>query len=236
MLSVPLELVFLPLGIFEELPGAYDFITNNWSQFLHHLWTHVKLVLVSELLAILVAVPLGIAATRFPRAKSSIKGFGNTAQTIPTLAIIFLMLPITGIGFVTAVAGLFVYALLPILTNTIAGIEGVEDGVVEAARGMGMTDTEVLKKIELPKAMPVIFAGIRTSSVIGVGTAYLAFFVGGGGLGTWVLQGIKLYNMEMAIAGAVPGALLAITLDSGFAMLERYLGGDAQQSDDLVSA
>jgi len=226
----------VPLGILGEIPGAYDFIASNWSVFLDHLWTHVKLVLVSELLAILVAVPLGVAATRFPRAKSSIKAFGNTAQTIPTLAIIFLMLPITGIGFVTAVAGLFAYALLPILTNTIAGIESVDDGVVQAARGMGMTDGEVLRKIQLPKALPVIFAGIRTSSVIGVGTAYLAFFVGGGGLGTWVLQGIKLYQMEMAIAGAVPGALLAITLDSGFALLERYLGSDVQQSDDLASA
>lgn len=224
------------LGIFGEIPGAYRFLVSHWSGFVHHLWTHIKLVLVAELLAILVAVPLGIAATRFPRAKSSIKGFGNTAQTIPTLAIIFLMLPITGIGFVTAVAGLFVYALLPILTNTIAGIEGVDESVVEAARGMGMTDMQILKRIQLPKALPVIFAGIRTSSVIGVGTAYLAFFVGGGGLGTWVLQGIKLYNMEMAIAGAVPGALLAIALDSGFALLERYLGGDSLQSGDIATA
>ncbi|WP_458210788.1 ABC transporter permease [Haladaptatus sp. NG-SE-30] len=226
----------VPLGIIGEIPGAYDFLTSNWSKFLQLLWTHIKLVLVSEMLAIAVAVPLGIAATRLPRAKSTIKGFGNTAQTIPTLAIIFLMLPITGIGFVTAVAGLFVYALLPILTNTIAGIEGVDEGVVEAARGMGMTDMEILRKIQLPKAIPVIFAGIRTSSVIGVGTAYLAFFVGGGGLGLWVLQGIKLYNMEMAIAGAIPGALLAITLDSGFALLERYLGGEALQSEDLATA
>lgn len=223
------------LGVFDQLPAAYEFITSHWSQFLHHLWTHMKLVLIAELLAILVAVPLGIAATRFPRAKSGIQGFGNTAQTIPTLAIIFLMIPITGIGFVTAVAGLFVYALLPILTNTIAGIEGVDEGMVEAAKGMGMTDMEILRKIQLPKAIPVIFAGIRTSVVIGVGTAYLAFFVGGGGLGTWVLQGIKLYQMEMAIAGAVPGALLAISLDSGFALLERYLGGEALQSEDLAT-
>lgn len=226
----------VPLGVLAEIPAAWDFIIANWSEFIHHLWTHMKLVLVSELLAIMFAVPLGIAATRFPRAKSTIKGFGNTAQTIPTLAIIFLMLPITGIGFVTAVAGLFVYAILPILTNTIAGIEEVDDGVVEAARGMGMTNFDILKQIELPLAVPVIFAGIRTSTVIGVGTAYLAFFVGGGGLGTWVLQGIKLYQMEMAIAGAVPGALLAITLDSGFAMLERYLGGDGSHSDDLSNA
>jgi len=226
----------VPLGVFAEIPVAWEYILSNSSEFFHHLWTHVKLVLVPELLPIVVAVPLGIAATRFPRAKSTIKGAGNTAQTIPTLAIIFLMLPITGIGFVTAVAGLFVYAILPILTNTIAGIEEVDDGVVEAARGMGMTDWDILKQIELPLALPVIFAGIRTSSVIGVGTAYLAFFVGGGGLGTWVLQGIKLYQMEMAIAGAVPGALLAITLDSGFAMLERRLGGDASHSDDLSNA
>lgn len=228
-------MVAVPLGIVGEIPAAYEFIINHWSQFLHHLWTHIKLVLVAELLAILVAVPLGIAATRFPRGKSTIQGFGNTAQTIPTLAIIFLMLPITGIGFVTAVTGLFVYALLPILTNTIAGIEGVEEGVIEAARGMGMTDRDILRKIQLPLAIPVIFAGIRTSSVIGVGTAYLAFFVGGGGLGTWVLQGIKLYQMEMAIAGAIPGAVLAITLDSGFALIERHVGGDTLHSEDLAT-
>ena len=226
----------VPLGIFGAIPGAYRFLTSHWSKFLLLLWTHIKLVLVSELLAIAVAVPLGIAATRFPRAKSSIKGFGNTAQTIPTLAILFLLLPITGIGFVTAVVGLFVYALLPILTNTIAGIEGVDDGVVEAARGMGMTDMEILRKIELPLAIPVIFAGIRTSAVIGVGTAYLAFFVGGGGLGLWVLQGIKLFQMQMALAGAIPGALLAISLDSGFALLERHLGGEGLQSEDIASA
>ncbi|WP_433629316.1 ABC transporter permease [Halomicrococcus sp. NG-SE-24] len=225
----------LPLGILGELPGAYEFLVNNWDKFLTVLWTHIKLVLVSELLAILVAVPLGIAATRFPRAKSTIEGFGNTAQTVPTIAIIFIIMPITGIGFTTAVIGLFTYALLPILTNTIAGIEDVDDAIVEAARGMGMTEIDILRKIQLPLAVPVIFAGIRTSSVIGVGTAYLAFFVGGGGLGTWVMQGIKLYNMEMALAGAIPGALLAITLDSGFALLERYLGGEVAQSDDLTN-
>ncbi|RBI60533.1 ABC transporter permease [halophilic archaeon] len=218
-----------------ELPGAYEFLVNNWDTFLTVLWTHIKLVLVSELLAILVAVPLGIAATRFPRAKSTIEGFGNTAQTVPTIAIIFIIMPITGIGFTTAVIGLFAYALLPILTNTIAGIEDVDDAIVEAARGMGMTEIDILRKIQFPLAVPVIFAGIRTSSVIGVGTAYLAFFVGGGGLGTWVMQGIKLYNMEMALAGAIPGALLAITLDSGFALLERYLGGDVAQSDALTN-
>ena len=152
------------------------------------------------------------------------------------IAVIFIIMPVTGIGFTTAVIGLFVYALLPILTNTIAGIEEVDDSIIEAARGMGMTDFEILRKIQLPLAVPVIFAGIRTSSVIGVGAAYLAFFVGAGGLGTWVMQGIKLYNMEMALAGAIPGALLAITLDSGFALLERVIGNDALQSEDIATA
>lgn len=221
----------IPLNLLGDLPGSYEFLTSNWGKFLTLLGTHIKLVLIAVLLAILVAVPLGIAATRFPRAKSSIQGFGNTAQTVPTIAVIFIILPITGIGFTTAVIGLFTYALLPILTNTIAGIEDVDESTVEAARGMGMTDMEILRKIQLPLAAPVIFAGIRTSTVISVGSAYLVFFVGGGGLGTWVMQGINLYNMEMALAGAIPGALLAITLDSGFLLIERYLGKGAPQSD-----
>ncbi|WP_435317209.1 ABC transporter permease [Haloarchaeobius sp. TZWSO28] len=222
-------------AVIGQIPEAFRFLMDNQAKFMELLTTHIKLVLVSEVLAILVAVPLGIAATRNPRAKTAIQGIGNTAQTVPTLAIIFLVFPIVGIGFWPSVIGLFTYALLPILTNTIAGIEEVDDSVVEAARGMGMTDMEILRKIQLPMAIPVIFAGIRTSSVINVGTAYLAFFIGGGGLGLWVISGINLYSMPQALAGAIPGALLAITLDSGFALVERRLGGEAMQSQDLAA-
>ncbi|MCT9095582.1 ABC transporter permease [Haloarchaeobius sp. HME9146] len=218
-----------------KLPEAYRFLMERQDEFITLLTQHVKLVLFSELLAICVAIPLGIAATRNPRAKTLIQGVGNTAQTIPTLAIIALVFPLVGIGFWPSVIGLFTYALLPILTNTIAGIEEVDDSIVEAARGMGMTDWEILRKIQLPKAVPVIFAGIRTSSVINVGTAYLAFFIAGGGLGVWVVGGIRLYNMNQALAGAIPGALLAITLDSMFALIERKLGGEAAQSQNLAT-
>lgn len=218
------------MGVIGQLPAAYEFLLANMGEFIKILQQHLTLVLVSEFLAIAVAVPAGIIAARNPRAKSYILGAGNVAQTIPTLAIIALVFPLLGIGFKPALVGLFVYALLPIITNTIAGIDNVDESTINAARGMGMTDNEILRKIQLPLALPVIFAGIRTSAVINVGTAYLAFFIGGGGLGLWVVVGIKLYNMPMVLAGAIPGALLAISMDSAFAIIEHRLGGEGLQS------
>lgn len=218
------------MGIISELPAAYTFLLENFDRFLELLQQHMMLVLVAEFLAISVAVPAGILAVRNPKVKGYILGAGNVAQSIPTIAIIFLVFPILGLGFKTALVGLFAYAILPILTNTIAGIDNVDESIVEAARGMGMTGNEILRKIQLPLALPVIFAGIRTSAVITVGTAYLAFFIGGGGLGLWVVVGIKLYQMPMVLAGAIPGALLAIGMDSVFAVVEHRLGGEAVQT------
>jgi osmoprotectant transport system permease protein len=222
--------------LIELLVAAYAFLVAHFGTFLDLLQRHILLVLVSESIAIIIAVPLGIFATRNDRARGLIKNFGNLAQSVPTLAIIALMLPILGIGFLPALVGLFIYALLPVLTNTIAGIENVSEGPVEAARGMGMTQTEILRKIQLPLALPVIFAGIRTSTVITVGTAYLAFFIGGGGLGVWVIGGIQLFSMPQLLAGAIPGALLAIGLDTLFGLIEGWLGGEALQSQAGVSA
>lgn len=224
------------MGLFAQLPRAWEFFRDHQARFITLLIDHMELVLISEFLAIAVAVPLGIFAARNDRYRGIILGFGNVAQTIPTLAIIALAFPLLGIGFLPSLVGLFFYAILPILTNTIAGIDGVDENTVEAARGMGMTDNEVLKKIQLPLAAPVIFAGIRTSAVINVGTAYLAYFIGGGGLGFWVISGIKLYNMPMVLAGAIPGALLAITMDTLFAGIQRQLGGDALQSESTATA
>lgn len=210
-----------------------QYLTANWGEFLGLLRQHLTLVLVSEFAAILVAVPLGIVAVRYDRLKGSILSIGNVAQTIPTLAVIALAFPVLGLGFRSAVVALFVYALLPILTNTIAGLEDVEESTIEAARGMGMTDTDILRKIRLPLSVPVVFAGIRTSVVINVGTAYLAFFIGGGGLGVWVISGINLFNTPQILAGAIPGALLAISLDSVFGLIERKLGGEVMQDESL---
>ena len=215
------------VGILADLFAAYQFLLENSDRFFELFTQHLQLVIASELLAIAVAIPLGILATRSERAKGPILSIGNVAQTVPTLAIIALVYPLLGLGFRPSLVGLFAYAILPILTNTITGIEDVEEGTIEAAKGMGMTDNQILRKIQLPLAVPVIFAGIRTSSVINVGTAYLAFFIGGGGLGLWVVSGIRLYSMPQVLAGAIPGALLAIAMDSVFALIERRLGGEA---------
>ncbi|MFC6725061.1 ABC transporter permease [Halobium palmae] len=191
------------MGPLDLLAATWTYLLANLDRFLELFREHLLLVFVSEAAAVAVAVPLGILATQDDRVKRAVETVGNVAQTIPTLAIIALMFPLLGLGFLPALVGLFVYALLPVLTNTIVGIEGVDDGTVEAARGMGMSETTLLRKIRLPLALPVIFAGIRTSTVLNVGTAYLAFFIGGGGLGVWVIGGIQLFNTPQLLAGAV---------------------------------
>lgn len=215
------------VGLFDLLIAAYSHLVAHFDEFLGLLREHLTLVLVSVGLAIIVAIPMGVLATRNERAKNVVMGFGNVSQTIPTLAIIALVFPVLGLGFLPALVGLFVYALLPILTNTVAGLENVDESTVEAARGMGMTENQILRRIKLPLALPVIFAGIRTSAVLNVGTAYLAFFIGGGGLGVWVITGISLFDTAQLLAGAIPGALLAIGLDSLFAVVEGRLGGES---------
>lgn len=224
------------MAILEDLLAAKTYLLENFGRFIELLGQHIALVGISVVLAILIAVPLGVLATRNELAKGYILSFGNVAQTIPTLAIIALVFPLLGIGFLPSLVGLFAYAILPILTNTITGLEDVEEGAIEAARGMGMTENEILRRIKLPLAVPVIFAGIRTSAVLSVGTAYLAFFIGGGGLGVWVISGINLFNMPQVLAGAIPGALLAITMDTVFALIERQLGGKATVNEQAAGA
>jgi osmoprotectant transport system permease protein len=215
------------MGIVSVLTATWAYLMTNWDAFVGLFTRHIELVFVSEAVAILIAVPFGILAARNDRVKNVVEPLGNVAQTIPTLAIIALMLPILGIGFVPAVVGLFIYALLPILTNTIAGIENVDEDTVDAARGMGMTDWEILRKVQLPLALPVIFGGIRTSTVLNVGTAYLAYFISAGGLGVWAIGGIQLFNTPRILAGAFAGAALAIVLDGALALAERRLGNEA---------
>lgn len=217
------------MSFHKTLSATYSYFVSNFDTFLGLLGEHLSLVLISVVLAIIVAVPMGIIATRNERLKRFIMGIGNVAQTVPTLAIIALVFPLLGLGFRPALVGLFTYALLPILTNTVAGLENVNESTVEAARGMGMTENQILRRIKLPLAVPVIFAGIRTSAVLNVGTAYLAFFIGGGGLGVWVITGISLFDTPQLLAGAIPGALLAIGLDSLFAYIENQFNADVPQ-------
>nr|WP_282594673.1 ABC transporter permease [Halomarina salina] len=215
--------------------ATWEFLVANQGRFVELLREHLLLVFVSELVAVAIAIPLGVLAVQNDRASAIIGSAGNVAQTVPTLAVIALTFPILGLGFEPALVGLAVYALLPVLTNTIAGLESVDDDTVEAAHGMGMTWWDVMRDVRFPQAVPVIFAGIRTSVVLNVGTAYLAFFIGGGGLGVWVIGGIKLFSTAQLLAGAIPGALLAIALDAGLALVERQIGS-ADTPDGVAAA
>ncbi|WP_255152335.1 ABC transporter permease [Halorarius halobius] len=221
------------MGLFAE---SINYLLSHQGDFITLLREHLVMVVVAELAAILVAIPLAIAATQHPQAKRLVMGFGNLAQTIPTLGVIAIVFPLLGIGFAPSVFGIWLYALFPIITNTITGIEDVDDDILEAAKGMGMTKREQLQKVELPLALPVIFGGIRTSSVLNVGTAYLAFFIGGGGLGVWVVSGITQFDNPKILAGAIPGALLAITADRLFGAIEKRLSENMGVQADAATA
>jgi len=182
---------------------------------------HIKLVAVSMGIAIVIGVTLGIAVSRFRRLEGPVIGTAGMLQTIPSLALLGFMIPLFGIGELPSIIALFLYSLLPIIRNTHTGIVSVDKSVIEAASGMGMTDTQILFRIQLPIAFPVIMAGVRTSTVINVGTATLAAFIGAGGLGDFIFLGISRSMDALVLIGAVPAALLALLLDFVLGRLER---------------
>jgi osmoprotectant transport system permease protein len=176
---------------------------------------HVTLCAASTGLAVLTAVPAGIAATRqrLRRWAPPLLFVANVGQSVPTIAVLALAFSVTGLGSRTAVIGLWAYSLLPVLRNTVAGLAGVDRAVVEAARGMGMNPAQVLRRVELPLAWPVILAGIRTAAVVNVGTAALATFVGAGGLGELITVGLDNQRDRILYTGAALTALLALAVD-----------------------
>ncbi|PAD32520.1 osmoprotectant update ABC transporter permease/substrate-binding subunit OpuFB [Paenibacillus sp. 7523-1] len=182
-------------------------------QLLTALLEHVQISFIALFLAVLIAIPLGIYLTRKPKVAEPIIGVTAILQTIPSLALLGLLIPLFGIGTVPAIIALVVYALLPILRNTYTGITEVDPSMIEAANAMGMNSRQRLSKVELPLAMPVIMAGIRTAMVLIVGTATLAALIGAGGLGDLILLGIDRNDTALIILGAIPAALLAILFD-----------------------
>ncbi len=187
---------------------------SRQNELMQAIWEHLQLSLIALLLAILIAVPLGLALTRTKRLAEPMIGVTAVLQTIPSLAILAFLIPVIGIGTDNAIVALTLYALLPILRNTYTGIKEVDPSLKEAAEGMGMSSLRRLSRIELPIAMPVILAGIRTSMVLIVGTATIAALIGAGGLGNIILLGINRgANVNLILLGAIPAALLAIFLD-----------------------
>jgi len=173
---------------------------------------HLMLAGVSLLLAVAVAVPLGLAVSRSTAAPAVVRGVG-VLQTIPGLALLAFLLPLLGIGVVPALVALFLYALYPIVQNTVAGILAADSGAAAAAEALGMTSRQVLWHVRLPLATPVIMAGVRTAAVLNVGTATLAALIGAGGLGDPIVAGLALSDARMILSGAIPAALLAFAVD-----------------------
>jgi osmoprotectant transport system permease protein len=187
---------------------------------------HLVLVLTAMGIAIAIGVPLGIVLTRRPRWRTPVLGLANILQTIPSLALFGFLIPlplIGGIGPRTAIVALIVYALLPILRNTLAGILGVDAAVRESAVAMGMTAMQVLRRVELPLASRTILAGIRVATVTTIGTATIAAAIGGGGLGLFIFRGVASVDTVQILAGAVPAALIALLSDGGLGWIERRL-------------
>ncbi len=202
----------------------FEFIKQNWAELLALTREHLLLVFVSTFFAVLIGVPLGILLTRRKSLQSPVLGVANVLQTIPSLALFGLLIPIAyigGIGAKTAIIALTLYSFLPIIRNTVTGISGVDARTREAATAMGMTDWQILKMVELPLAAPVILTGIRVAVVIAVGVATVAAAVGAGGLGTYIFRGLRQNDNNLLLAGAISSAVLALFLDFALGQFEK---------------
>ncbi|KQS91860.1 ABC transporter permease/substrate-binding protein [Chryseobacterium sp. Leaf394] len=201
--------------------SLWQFVSEQHEKLLTQITQHLGLTFLSLLLAVIVGLPLAILIARKRKLSGSVLGVAGILQTIPSIALLGFMIPAFGIGATPAIVALLIYALLPIIRNTYTGITGVNPAVIEAAKAMGMNRKQLLFKVELPLAMPVIIAGIRTAAVINVGVATLASFVAAGGLGEFIFGGISLNNTNMILAGAIPAALLAVLLDKTIAVFQK---------------
>jgi osmoprotectant transport system permease protein len=218
-------LLAFALGAMLQARGTLPALAGYRGEVLYLIRGHVTLAAISGALAILIGVPIGILMTRprFRLAGNLLAQVVNLGTTIPTLAILALAMTVLGLGAPSAIFGLTALTLLPIVLNTAAGLRAVPAHLIEAARGMGMTPTQILVQVELPNALYVILAGVRTALAIDVGTVPLAFLVGGGGLGELIFTGIDLMEPTMLLAGAIPTALLAVLVDWLVGMAQVFL-------------
>ncbi len=206
--------------------NLFEYFARHHGEILRATLEHIWLVGAAMLLAIAIGVPLGIVVARRPFLAKFILGGANIAETIPSLALFGFLLPVPWLGARAerlAVAALLLYALLPIIRNTAAGIVGVNKSVREAARGMGMTDSQILWRVEMPLSFSTMLAGIRVSTVLTIGVATIAAAIGAGGLGEFIFRGLAMVNDQLILAGAIPAALLAIAADLILGLLERRL-------------
>ena len=198
----------------------------RWEEIVSLTGEHLVLVLVSISVAVAIAIPAAVFLARRESLRRWVTGLVNLFQTMPSLALFGFLIPVPligGIGRRTAIVALILYALLPILRNTLVGILGVDPNVRESAVAMGMTDRQLLWQVEMPLAVPSILAGVRIATVTTIGTATIAAAIGGGGLGTFIFRGIAMVDSVTILAGAIPAALIAILADEVLGWLERRL-------------
>jgi len=206
--------------------NVWQFMLQNRTEVLELTFEHLKLVGISTFLAVLIGIPLGVLITRWPILNKPVLGGANIIQTIPSLALFGFLLPAPWIGARAdrlAILALALYALLPLIRNTYAGIQGVDRAIVEAGRGMGMTDRQLLFQVELPLSFGVIIAGVRVATVISVGLATIAAAIGAGGLGEYIFRGLAMVNNQVILAGAIPAATMALLADVSLGWLEKRL-------------
>jgi osmoprotectant transport system permease protein len=200
-----------------------SFLRAHAAELAAHAYEHLSLTVSALGIAAAIGMPLGIWLTRRPSVSALVLAAVSVLQTVPSLALLGILIPLTGIGRLPALIALLLYALLPIVRNTVVGLVQVDPAVREAAVAMGMKDRQVLARVELPLALPVIFAGVRTATVVAVGVATLAALVGAGGLGVYIFRGISLADTPLVLLGAIPAAILALVLDGALGVVEKRL-------------
>lgn len=211
----------------------WHFFLSNFEEVLTLTGQHVWMVGLSIAIASAIGIPAGVLMTRRPALEKGILGFANVVQTIPSLALFGFLIPVPvlgGIGSRTAVVALILYALLPIIRSTYAGLKAVDPSIREAGKGMGMTDRQLLWQVELPLSLGVILAGVRVAAITSVGVATIAAAIGAGGLGMYIFRGVAGVNTTLILAGSLPAALLALIADYGLGWLERMLSFESGQS------
>ena len=199
------------------------FLQEYGSQLLSKAVEHFYISMFALLLAIVVAVPLGILLSKTQRTANVVLTVADVLQSIPTLAVLAIMIPIFGVGKTPAIVALFIYVLLPILNNTVLGVKNIDKNVIQAGQSMGMTKFQLMKDVEMPLALPLIISGIRLSSVYVISWATLASYVGAGGLGDLVFNGLNLYQPPMIISAAIVVTLLALVIDFILSLVEKWV-------------
>jgi osmoprotectant transport system permease protein len=200
-----------------------SFFAQHGSELIVKTWQQIYISASALILGIIVAVPLSVILLKFPRTAKVVISIASVLQTIPALALLAMMIPFLGVGPVPAIVALFLYSLMPILRNTYVGLTGVNQNTIDSARGLGMTRIQIITQVDIPLAMPVIMAGIRLSAVYVIAWATLASYIGAGGLGDFIFNGLSLFQPNLILGGTIPVIILALLTDYLIGKLEQLL-------------